>query len=177
MTHRKDLDEDAWREILLDWLATDDIVAPAERTAYIPKDLERVSASDRQVILNWLDLPLPEPDPKSLADPTRQAAVAWLLQCRAILASERLSIQDKLTKLRRIPLRASTLALIRPLGSRSGSPGYQAAAQVRHAQRSGQAPGTLARALTDRIRAARLEPLRRDRDDRLGHTSRGRCRH
>lgn len=101
--------------ILLDWLATDDVVPPTTPTPYLPKDLDRLSAADRQAVLDWLGIPPPEQASSPLVDPTQQAAIAWLLQARTILASERLSTHEKIAKLRVTRPDAPALAVVKRL--------------------------------------------------------------
>ena len=108
-------DEASCRQAILDWLATDDVVQPAAPTAYLPKDLGQLTDAERRAVLDWLGASGPDPEQAAVADTTRQAAVAWLLQARAILASERLAIQEKLVKLRATRPSVPVLALIKRL--------------------------------------------------------------
>ena len=101
--------------ILLDWLATDDVVPSDTPTPYLPKDLDRLSAADRQAVLAWLGTPSPEHLSSPFADSAQQAAVAWLLQARTILASERLSNHEKIAKLRVTRPDAPALAVVKRL--------------------------------------------------------------
>lgn len=108
-------DEESCRQAILDWLATDDVIQPAALADYLPKDLDRLTDAERRAVLDWLGVSDPGSDPTPATDPTRQAAAAWLLQARAILASERLSIQEKLVKLRATRPAGPALALIKRL--------------------------------------------------------------
>jgi hypothetical protein len=107
-------DPNALPPILRDWLLTDEVVPPASSTPYLPKNLDQLSTADREAVLDWLGVPPSEHEPPP-ADPAQQAAVAWLLQARTILASEQLSAHEKIAKLRAARPEASALALIKRL--------------------------------------------------------------
>lgn len=107
-------DDTNWSSILLDWLAEDEVVSSATSTPYLPKDLDRLSSAHRQHVLDWLGT-APEHIPPIQTDPAHQAAVAWLLQSRTILASEHLSTTDKIAKLRATRPDTSALRLVKQI--------------------------------------------------------------
>ncbi|WP_200375944.1 restriction endonuclease [Thiocystis violacea] len=109
---------------ILDWLMTDSPVKPVDHTDFVPKNLDHLSASERQALLNWLkhngDQSAAAADDIANTfaatgkDEQSQASViAWLLSARNILASEQLSITEKLDKLNDSQPTGATLSILK----------------------------------------------------------------
>lgn len=109
---------------LLDWLMTDTPVAPQAPAAAHQQALNRLSESDRQAVIAWLEQNEAQPFSPDLAqasvaaldDQARTTAVAWLLSARNIMASDQLSVSEKFRKLLDNPPADSTLSTLKAVG-------------------------------------------------------------
>lgn len=109
---------------LLDWVMTDTPVAIQTTEAAHQQMLARMSESDRQAVIDWLDGNAtqafsPDLAPVSAAtmdDQARATTVAWLLSARSVMASDQLSVADKFRKLLDNPPADSTLSTLKAVG-------------------------------------------------------------
>lgn len=123
------------RDPVLEWLGREDAIHYQDRRDQPPKDLDNLSEQERQAVLAWLELADSRPPPilpdmeevfmTHLSDERDKAAtVAWLMQARVTLASNRLSIGQKLARLATNVPSEKTVAVLKTVGGTALS-GYR----------------------------------------------------